>query len=46
VYSTFHTLYYSKKELILYQKGINEFQMLCGRFKAVEIIMLCYIVLC
>jgi len=33
-----------KKILVFCQKGINEFQMLCGGFKAVEIIKLCYIV--
>jgi hypothetical protein len=27
--------------LILSQNGINEFQTLCGTFKAVEIIKLC-----
>jgi hypothetical protein len=33
-----------KKLLIVCQKGINEFQTLCSRFKAVEIIMLCSVV--
>jgi hypothetical protein len=33
-----------EKILIVCQKGINEFQMLCGGFKAVEIIKLCYVV--
>jgi hypothetical protein len=30
--------------VIVCHKGINEFQKLCGGFKAVEIIKLCYIV--
>jgi hypothetical protein len=30
--------------LIVCQKGINEFQMLCGGFKVVEIIKLGYVV--
>jgi hypothetical protein len=41
VYTTFHMLCYRKKKLIVWQKGINEFQTLCGGFKAVEIIKLC-----
>ena len=45
-YTTFHTLYYRKKILIVYQKGINEFQMLCGGFKAVGVIKLCNVVPC
>jgi len=35
-----------KKILIVCQKGINEFQTLCGGFKPVEIIKLCYDVPC
>jgi hypothetical protein len=38
MYTTFHTLCYRKKILIVCQKGIDEFQTLCGGFKAVEII--------
>jgi hypothetical protein len=33
-------LCYRKKILSVWQKGINEFQTLCGGFKAVEIIKL------
>jgi hypothetical protein len=33
-----------KMILIVCQKGINEFQMLCGGFNPVEIIKLCYVV--
>jgi hypothetical protein len=44
VYTTFHTLCYRKKILIVCQKGINEFQTLCGGFKPVEIIKLCNVV--
>jgi hypothetical protein len=33
-------LCYREKILIICQKGINELQMLCIEFKAVEIIML------
>jgi hypothetical protein len=44
VYTTFHMLSDRKKILIVCQKGINEFQMLCGGFKLVEIIKLCYVV--
>jgi hypothetical protein len=36
-------LCYRKKILIVCEKGISEFQMLCGGFKAVEIINLCNI---
>jgi hypothetical protein len=39
-------LCYREQILIIYQKGINEFQMLCIGFKAVEIIMLYYDVPC
>jgi hypothetical protein len=39
-------LCYRKKMLIVCQKGINEFQMLCGGLKAVEIIILGYVVPC
>jgi hypothetical protein len=42
----FHTLCNMKKVLIVCQKGINEFQKLCGGFTVVEIIMLCYLVPC
>jgi len=45
-YTTFHTLCYRKKILIVCQKAINEFQMLWVGFKAVEIIQLCYGVPC
>jgi hypothetical protein len=45
-YTTFHTLCYRDKILIVCQKGISEFQMLCGRFEVVEIIKLCYVVPC
>jgi hypothetical protein len=34
-----------EKILIVCQMGINEFQMLCGGFKVVEILRLCYVVL-
>jgi len=37
-------LCYRKKILIVCQKGIIEFQMLCGRLKAVEIKKLCCVV--
>jgi hypothetical protein len=37
-------LCYRRKILIVCQKGINEFQTLCGGFKAVEIIMICNVV--
>jgi hypothetical protein len=43
-YTTFHTLCYRKMMLIVCQKGINEFEMLSGGFKAVEIIKLYYVV--
>jgi len=46
MYTTFHTVSYRKKILIVCQKEINELQMLCIRFKAVEIIKLCYVVPC
>jgi len=46
VYTTCHTLCYRKYILIVCQKGINEFQMLSVRFKAVEIIKFCYVVAC
>jgi len=39
-------LCYRKKILIVSQKGINEFQTLCGGFKEVEIIKLCNVVAC
>jgi hypothetical protein len=39
-------LCYRKKILIVWQKGINELQTLCGGFKAVEIINLCNVVPC
>jgi len=45
-YTTFHTLCYRKKLLIVCHKRINEFPTLCSWFKAVEIIKLCYIVPC
>jgi len=45
-YSTFHMLCYRKKRCIVCQKGINEFQILCVGFKAVEIRKLCYVVSC
>jgi hypothetical protein len=44
MYITFHTLCYRKKIHIVWQKGMNEVQMLCVGVKAVEIIKLCYIV--
>jgi hypothetical protein len=44
MYTFFHTLCYGKKILIVRQKGINEFQTLCGGFKAMEIIQLCNVV--
>jgi hypothetical protein len=37
-FTAFHTLCYRKKIQMVLWKGINEFQMLCGRFKLVEII--------
>jgi hypothetical protein len=37
---------YRTKIRIVCQKGINEFQTLCGGFKAVEIMKLCYVVPC
>jgi hypothetical protein len=43
-YTTFHTLNDRKKILIVCQKGINEFEMLCSEFKLVELIKLCYVV--
>jgi len=42
----FHMLCYWEKILISCQKGIIEFQTLCGGFKAVEIIQLCNVVPC
>jgi len=39
-------LRYRKKILIVCQKGINEFQTLCARFKVVEMIKLCNVVPC
>jgi hypothetical protein len=39
-------LCYWNKILIFCEKGINEFQMLCIGFKAVEIITLCCVALC
>jgi len=39
-------LCYREKILIVCQKGITEFQTLCGRFKELEIIKLCYVVPC
>jgi len=39
-------LCYSKKILIVGQKGINEFQILCVGFTAVEIVILSYVVPC
>jgi len=44
--TTFQMLCYRTMILIVWQKGINEFQMLCGGLKAVEIIKLCYVVPC
>jgi hypothetical protein len=44
VYTTFHTLCYRKMILIVCQKGINEFETLCGGFNVVEILKLCNIV--
>ena len=41
-YTTFHTICHKNKILVACRKGINELQMLCIRFKAVEIIKLCY----
>jgi len=46
MYTTFHTLCYRKKILIVCQKGVTEFQTLCDRFNAVGIIKLCYVVSC
>jgi len=46
VYSTFHTLCNRKTILIVCQKGINAFQMLCIQLKVVEIIHLSYVVPC
>ena len=46
LYTTFHTLCYRKLILIVCQKGINEFQMLSIRFKAVEKIKISYVVPC
>jgi hypothetical protein len=37
-------LCYRKKILIVCQKGSNEFQMLCGGFNAVEMVMVCNVV--
>jgi hypothetical protein len=37
-------LCYRKKILIVCQKGVNEFRMLCGGFKAVKIIKHCNVV--
>jgi hypothetical protein len=42
-YTIFHTLCDWKKILIVCKKGINELQMLCGGFKPVAIITLCYV---
>jgi len=43
MYTTFHMLCYRKKLLLVWQKGIDEFQTLCVGFKAVEIIKLCFV---
>jgi len=40
-YTKFQMLCYRKMVVIVRKMGINEFQMLCIRFKAVEIIKLC-----
>jgi hypothetical protein len=32
--TTYHMLYYRKNTLLVFQKGMNVFQTLCGGFKA------------
>jgi hypothetical protein len=43
-YTTFDMLCNRQQILIVCLKGINELQILCGRFKAVEIIKFSYVV--
>jgi hypothetical protein len=46
MFTTFPMLCDRNKTLIVCLKGLNEFEMLCGKVKVVEIINLCNVVAC
>jgi hypothetical protein len=46
MFTTCHILCSQNVALEVSEMGMNEFQMLCRGFNAVEIIKLCYVVVC